>query len=67
MNRLEKEFKMSFKVKVAILLLAALVSLAGFNLVASSSALDMLKMGKRAGYAIIANVLAGANPPAHRT
>jgi len=58
---------MSFKAKVAIFLLAALVTLAGFNLVASSSALDILKVGKKAGYHIIANVLAGATPPADRT
>jgi hypothetical protein len=58
---------MSFKVKVAIFLLATLVTLTGFNLIASSSALDILKMGKRAGYDIIANVLAEANPPADRT
>ena len=58
---------MSFKVKVAIFLLATLVTLTGFNLIASSSALDILKMGKRAGYEIIANVLADANPPADRT
>ena len=55
---------MSFKAKVAIFLLATLVTLTGFNLIASSSALDILKMGKRAGYDIIANVLADANPPA---
>jgi hypothetical protein len=58
---------MSFKVKVAIFLLATLVTLTGFNLIASSSALDILKVGKRAGYEIIANVLADANPPADRT
>jgi hypothetical protein len=67
MNKLDKEVKMSFKVKVAIFLLATLLTLAGFNLIASSSALDILKMGKRAGYDIIANVLADANPPADRT
>jgi hypothetical protein len=58
---------MSFKAKIAIFLLATLITLAGFNLIVSSSALDMLKIGKRAGYEIIANVLAEANPPADRT
>jgi hypothetical protein len=67
MSTLEKEVKMSFKAKVAIFLLATLVTLTGFNLIASSSALDILKAGKRAGYEIIANVLAQANPPADRT
>jgi len=54
---------MSFKAKIAIFLLATLVTLAGFNLIASSPALDMLKIGKRAGYDIIANVLANENLP----
>jgi len=67
MNKLLKENKMSFKTKIAIFLLATLVTLTGFNLIASSSALDILKVGKRAGYDIIANVLADANPPADRT
>ncbi len=51
---------MNFKAKVAILLVAVLISVAGFNLLASSSAVDMMKMGKKAGYKIIANVLAEA-------
>ncbi len=55
---------MGFKAKIAIFLLATLITLTGFNLIVSSSALDMLKIGKRAGYDIIANVLANANPPA---
>jgi len=54
---------MSFKAKIAIFLLATLITLTGFNLIASSSALDILKMGKRAGYEIIANVLAKAQLP----
>ncbi len=49
---------MSFKTKTAILLLAVVITLLGFNLVASSSALDIMKVGKQAGYEIIANVLA---------
>jgi len=54
---------MSFKAKVAIFLLATLITLTGFNLIASSSALDILKVGKKAGYEIIANVLAKAQLP----
>jgi uncharacterized membrane protein len=49
---------MNFRTKVAILLVAVLISLAGFNLIASSSAVDMMKIGKKAGYKIISNVLA---------
>jgi len=63
MKQLDKETKMSFKTKVAIFLLATLITLAGFNLIASSSALDILKMGKKAGNEIIANVLAKAHLP----
>lgn len=63
MNKLDKEAKMSFKAKVAIFLLATLITLTGFNLIASSSALDIMKVGKKAGYEIIANVLAKADLP----
>jgi hypothetical protein len=62
-----KEVNMSFKAKIAIFVLAVLISLAGFNLIASSSALDMMKVGKMAGYKIIANVLADEQPPAGRS
>jgi hypothetical protein len=58
---------MSLKAKVAILLLATLITLAGFNLIASSSALDMLKVGKKAGYEIISNVLAKADTGSYRS
>ena len=63
MKQLDKEVKMSFKAKVAIFLLATLITLTGFNLIASSSALDILKVGKKAGYEIISNVLAKAQLP----
>jgi hypothetical protein len=43
MKQLDKETQMSFKAKVAIFLLATLITLTGFNLIASSSALDMLR------------------------
>lgn len=64
---LKLEDKMNFKAKVAILLVAVLISLAGFNLIASSSAVDMMKIGKKAGYKIIANVLAEADLPQSRS
>lgn len=51
---------MSFKTKVSIFLLATFLSLAGFNLIASSPALDIMKIGKKAGYEIISNFLAKA-------
>lgn len=49
---------MKFKTKVAILLVALLLTFAGFNMMASSAAVDLVKVGKEAGYNIIANVLA---------
>jgi hypothetical protein len=52
---------MNLKAKIAIFLLAALITLVGFNLIASSPALDIMKVGKQAGYEIIANVLARAD------
>jgi len=50
---------MNFKAKVAILLLAVVITLAGFSLI-SAPAVDIMKVGKKAGYEIIANVLARA-------
>jgi hypothetical protein len=50
---------MNFKAKVAIFLLAVLITLAGFSLI-SAPAVDIMKVGKKAGYEIIANVLAKA-------
>jgi hypothetical protein len=59
-EKYEQEVNMSFKAKVSIFLLATFLSLAGFNLIASSPALDIMKIGKKAGYEIISNVLAKA-------
>jgi len=59
-EKLEQEVNMSFKTKVSIFLLATFLSLAGFNLIASSPALDIMKIGKKAGYEMISNVLAKA-------
>ena len=50
---------MSFKAKIAILLLAVFITLAGFSII-SAPAVDLMKIGKKAGYQIIANVLARA-------
>jgi len=49
---------MNFKTKVAIMLVAVLLTLAGFNLIISSAALELAKVGKQAGSEIIANYLA---------
>lgn len=52
---------MNIKSKIAIFLFAIFISLFLFNAIASScccGSVDILKIGKRAGYEIIANVLA---------
>ena len=47
---------MKIKEKLAIFLVAALISFVGFSLIASSS-VDIVKVGKAAGYEIIDNYL----------
>jgi hypothetical protein len=53
----DKENKMKLRDKLAILLVAVLITFVGFSLIASPS-LDMLKVGKKAGYEIISNMIA---------
>jgi hypothetical protein len=53
----EKENKMKLRDKLAIFLVAVLITFVGFSLIASSS-VDILKVGKKAGYEIISNMLA---------
>ena len=48
---------MKLRVKLAILMIATLLTFVGFNLIASSSVVDMLKISKKAGHEIIANTL----------
>jgi hypothetical protein len=56
----KQEVKMRFKQKFAIFVLALLLTFVGFNLLTSPSALELVKVGKQAGYEIIANVLTEA-------
>ena len=56
MNK-DKENKMKLRDKLAIFLVAVLITFVGFSLIASTS-VDILKVGKKAGYEIISNVLA---------
>ena len=53
----DKENKMKLRNKLAIFLVAVLITFVGFSLIAASS-VDILKVGKKAGYEIISNVLA---------
>jgi len=39
-------------------MVALLLSIGGFNLIASSGVVDMLKVGQLAGYEMVANVVA---------
>jgi hypothetical protein len=49
---------MKNKTKIAILLAAVIISLAGFNLMISASAIDMMKVGKPTAYHVDVTVTA---------
>ncbi len=49
---------MRLRTKVSIFLAAVFLTFVGFNLIAFSPAVDLLRIGKKAGNEIIANVLA---------
>ena len=51
---------MKLKEKIAILALAVIITFVGFSLIASPSTVDLMKVGKKAGFEIISNVLAKA-------
>jgi hypothetical protein len=53
---------MRLRTKVAIFIVAVFLTFVGFNLVAFSPAVDLLRLGKEAGNEIIANVLAKEEP-----
>ncbi|MFQ6038337.1 MAG: hypothetical protein ACE5LV_06950 [Candidatus Aminicenantales bacterium] len=55
---------MKLRTKALILLVAAILTFIGFSLMSSSSAVELVKMGKKAGYQIIANVIATQQSPA---
>jgi len=53
---------MRLRTKIAIFMVAVFLTFVGFNLVAFSPAVDLLRLGKEAGNEIIANVLAKEEP-----
>lgn len=53
---------MRLRTKVSIFLAAVFLTFVGFNLIAFSPAVDLLRIGKKAGNEIIANVLAQEEP-----
>ncbi len=48
---------MKLKTKMEIFLMAAVLTFFLFNMMIPSSALELIKIGKQAGYEIIANVV----------
>lgn len=62
-----KEVKMKIRTKAAILLVAVLLTFAGFSLIATSGADDLVKVGNEAGYEIIYNFLANADTANHHS
>ncbi len=56
---------MNAKAKVAIFILAVLISLAGFNLIASPSAVSLFKAGQLNGYTIDVVASAKTAPAVH--
>jgi len=53
---------MRLRTKIAIFIVAVFLTFVGFNLVAFSPAVDLLRLRKEAGNEIIANVLAKEEP-----
>lgn len=53
---------MRLREKIGIFVLAVLLTFAAFSIIAAP-AVDIMKVGKFAGYEIISNVLARANSP----
>ncbi len=58
---------MKTRTKVAIFMTAVLLTFLGFNLIATSGAEDLIKVGNDAGYEIIFNYLADADTAAHHS
>jgi hypothetical protein len=57
---------MNTKAKIAILLVAVMITLVGFNLIASPSALGMFKLGQMNGYQVdvVVSAKLGSDAPA---
>jgi len=58
---------MKLRTKATIFLVAVLLTFVGFNLIASPAVVDLVKIGKKAGYNIIANVLAEETTASHKS
>ena len=62
-----KEKKMKLRTKITIFMIAVMLTFIGFNLMTPSAAVELMKVGKKAGYEIISNVLARAETAAHHS
>lgn len=58
---------MRLKTKLMIFIAAVLLTFVGFNMIASTGAVDIIKVGKKAGYEIIANVMTKAETASHHS
>jgi len=58
---------MKFRTKIGIFMVALLLTFIGFNLIVTSAALDLAKIGKYAGCEIISNVIDNADAPVLKT
>lgn len=48
---------MKLRAKIAIIMIAVMITFAGFNLMVSSSTVDLMKIAKKAGYDRISNIM----------
>jgi hypothetical protein len=63
----KKEKTMKLRTKIAIFMIAMMLTFIGFNLMTPSAAVELTKVGKEAGYEIISNMLARAETPTHNS
>lgn len=54
---------MNFKAKIIIVIVAIILSFLFFNLMTSTSSVELITIGKKAGHEIIANYLAHTPTP----
>jgi len=57
---------MKTKTRIAILAAALLLTLAGFNMIVSSSTLDLIRAGKLGGYEVIVTASSQGSPAHHQ-
>jgi hypothetical protein len=56
---------MKMKTRIAILAAAVLLTLAGFNMIVTSSTLDLMRAGRLGGYEVIVTASAQGSPAHH--